>query len=64
MLAATVRVTRDLDLDLAEDAVQEATSKADLRRRLGRHEEAGEADRAAPALIERDALSRRWEGLR
>lgn len=43
-------------------------TKADLLRRLGRHEEAGEAYRAALALTEneaeRDFLSRRWEGLR
>jgi RNA polymerase sigma-70 factor (ECF subfamily) len=43
-------------------------TKADLLRRLGRHEEAGEAYRAALDLTEneteRDFLSRRWEGLR
>ena len=43
-------------------------TKADLLRRLGRHEEAGEAYRAALALTENETerafLSRRWEGLR
>ena len=44
------------------------STKADLLRRLGRHEEAGEAYRAALALTEneaeRDFLSRRWAELR
>jgi RNA polymerase sigma-70 factor (ECF subfamily) len=43
-------------------------TKADLLRRLGRHEQAGEAYRVALELTEneaeRDFLSRRWEGLR
>jgi RNA polymerase sigma-70 factor (ECF subfamily) len=66
---AALDVVAELERDgrLASYRYLPAT-KADLLRRLLRHEEAGEAYRAALALTEnaaeRDFLSRRWEELR